>query len=58
MWEKENDRFLLFELPNGLLCAIKLKPHQEVIVGKLDVTSFHITSTTRILLDNLYSDHE
>ena len=38
--------------------AIKLKPQQKVIIGKLDGTSFRITSTTRILLDNLYSDHE
>ena len=51
MWEKQNIRFLLFELPNGL-------HHQEIIVGKLDGISFHITSTTRIFLDNLYSDQE
>ena len=58
MWKK-NQNILSYFL-NYIMdyFAIKLKPHQEVIISKLDGTSFHITSTTRILLDTLYSDHE
>lgn len=38
--------------------VMKLKSYQELIISRLDGKAVGLTSTKKIILDNLHSDHE